>query len=604
KDYIVKGDEVILIDEFTGRMMTGRRLSEGLHQAIEAKEGVTVQPENQTLASVTIQNYFRLYKKLSGMTGTAATEASEFMDIYKMDVAEIPTNRPIARVDDDDEVYRTTREKNEAILAQIKDCYGRGQPILVGTVSIEKSEQLSELLTQAKVPHQVLNARYHEQEAVIVADAGVPGAVTIATNMAGRGTDIQLGGNLDMRMLGWRQEQRSQGVEVTPEMIEETRRKFSSDIEVKKRQALDAGGLYVLGTERHESRRIDNQLRGRTGRQGDPGRSKFYLSTEDDLLRIFAGERMDAMMRTLGLQEGEAVTHKWLNSAIATAQKRVEQRNYEIRKNLLKYDDVVNDQRKAVFEQRQEFMESDDLSEIVTEMRRDTISDLVARHLPPKAYAEQWDIEGLHERVLNIFGMDLPLAEWAAEEGIANEEMEARIAEAADLRAEERLTLVGPEQMRDLEKNFLLQMIDMQWREHLVHLDHLRQVIGLRGYGQRDPLNEYKTEAFSLFEKLLGDLRQNVTRWLMTVEFRFDQPEPESPFFSPEQLQEIHISPESGENEMAMPGAQLPETQLAPEQRDRLPVELLPAGWERTSRNASCPCGSGKKFKHCHGALV
>jgi preprotein translocase subunit SecA len=603
KDYIVKGGEVILIDEFTGRMMQGRRLSEGLHQAIEAKEGANVQPENQTLASVTIQNYFRLYEKLSGMTGTASTEASEFHDIYKMEVAEIPTNRPVARIDEDDEVYRTAREKNEAILTQIQDCHQRGQPILVGTVSIEKSETLSELLKARGVPHQVLNARYHEQEALIVADAGVPGAVTIATNMAGRGTDIQLGGNLEMRMLRWRQEQRAMGVEVTPEMQADTERQFKAEIEVAKQQALDAGGLYVLGTERHESRRIDNQLRGRTGRQGDPGRSKFFLSTEDDLLRIFAGERLDSVMKTFGVQEGEAITHKWLNGAIATAQKRVEQRNYEIRKNLLKYDDVVNDQRKAVFEQRQEFMESEDLSEIITEMRRDTISDLVTRHLPPKAYAEQWDIQGLDERVKNILNLDLPLAEWAAEEGIANEEIEQRLNEAADALAEERLSAVGSEQMREVEKNFLLQMIDMQWREHLQHLDHLRQVIGLRGYGQRDPLNEYKTEAFSLFEKMLGDLRQNVTRWLMTVEFRFEQPEPD-PFFTPEQLQEIHISPFSGENEMAVPGAQAPEGEASAEQRSHMPVDMLPPNWERTSRNAACPCGSGKKFKHCHGALV
>jgi preprotein translocase subunit SecA len=608
KDYIVKGGEVILIDEFTGRMMQGRRLSEGLHQAIEAKEGATVQPENQTLASVTIQNYFRLYTKLSGMTGTASTEASEFLDIYKMDVTEIPTNRPIARIDDDDEVYRSAREKNDAILAQIRDCYQRGQPILVGTVSIEKSEQLSELLTAAAIPHNVLNARYHEQEAIIVADAGVPGAVTIATNMAGRGTDI----HLDMRMLTWSQDQRAQGLEPSPEERDAVERAIRAEIETAKRAALDAGGLYVLGTERHESRRIDNQLRGRTGRQGDPGRSKFYLSTEDDLLRIFAGERLETVMRTFKMQEGEAVTHPWLNGAIATAQKRVEQRNYEIRKNLLKYDDVVNDQRKAVFEQRQEFMESDDLSEITAEMRRDTVADLVARHLPPKAYAEQWDIAGLAERVENIFGMQLPLAEWAAEEGIANEEMEERINAAVDQRAAEREAQVGGPQMRDIEKNFLLQMIDMQWREHLVHLDHLRQVIGLRGYGQRDPLNEYKTEAFSLFEKLLGDLRQNVTRWLMTVEFRFEQAETEfsapdglyMPHLDPADFQEIHISPESGENEMAVPAAQLPETQLAPEKRARLPVELLPEGWERTSRNAACPCGSGRKFKHCHGSLI
>ncbi|MDR7232147.1 preprotein translocase subunit SecA [Caulobacter sp. BE264] len=609
KDYIVKGGEVILIDEFTGRMMTGRRLSEGLHQAIEAKEGADIQPENQTLASVTIQNYFRLYKKLSGMTGTASTEAQEFDDIYKMSVSEIPTNRTIQRIDDDDEVYRTEREKNEAILKQIADCHVRGQPILVGTVSIEKSEELSKLLSTFSyekdgkkvkgIPHQVLNARFHEQEAVIVADAGVPGAVTIATNMAGRGTDIQLGGSIDMRLFNWRQQQRGMGLEITVEDEAEERARLETEIADKKAQALAAGGLFVLGTERHESRRIDNQLRGRTGRQGDPGRSKFFLSCEDDLLRIFAGERLDAIMRTFGVQEGEAITHKWLNNAIATAQKRVEQRNYEIRKNLLKYDDVVNDQRKAVFEQRQEFMESSDLSEIITEMRHDTIDDLVARHLPPKAYAEQWDVEGLTERVKSILGLDLPIAEWAAEEGIADEEMKERITKAADAYAAQREEIITPEQMRSVEKNFLLQMIDLQWREHLMHLDHLRNVIGLRGYGQRDPLNEYKTEAFSLFEKLLGDLRTNTTRWLMTVEIAYA--EPEVPYQSLEGLQEVHLDPLTGEN-VAVAGA-IPDG-LSPQQREALPVAALPEEWERTNRNAPCPCGSGKKFKQCHGSLV
>ncbi|KQW71131.1 preprotein translocase subunit SecA [Phenylobacterium sp. Root77] len=608
KDYIVRAGEVILIDEFTGRMMQGRRLSEGLHQAIEAKEGANIQPENQTLASVTIQNYFRLYTKLSGMTGTAATEAQEFGDIYKMDVSEIPTNRPVARIDEDDEVYRTEREKNGSIIKQIEDCYVRGQPILVGTVSIEKSEQLSELLkahkfehngkTQTGVPHNVLNARYHEQEAMIVADAGIPGAVTIATNMAGRGTDIQLGGNIDIRVLKWREEQKGLGIEVTPEAAAEERTRIETDTKALKEQALAAGGLYVLGTERHESRRIDNQLRGRTGRQGDPGHSKFFLSCEDDLLRIFAGERLDAIMRTFGVQEGEAITHKWLNAAIEKAQKRVEQRNYEIRKNLLKYDDVVNDQRKAVFEQRAEFMTATDLSEIITEMRRDTIEDLVERHLPPKAYAEQWDIQGLNERVQELLGLDLPLAAWAAEEGIANEEILERLHAAADARAAEREQAISPDQMRGLEKSFLLQMIDLQWREHLMHLDHLRNVIGLRGYGQRDPLNEYKTEAFSLFEKLLVDLRQNVTRWLMTVEFQYAEPEPIAPLTG---LTEVHMDPLTGEN-VAQMGA-LPDG-LSAEQRQALPITSLPDGWENTGRNQGCPCGSGKKFKHCHGALI
>jgi preprotein translocase subunit SecA len=606
KDYIVRAGEVILIDEFTGRMMHGRRLSEGLHQAIEAKEGAVVQPENQTLASVTIQNYFRLYAKLSGMTGTAATEAQEFGDIYKMDVAEVPTNRPVKRIDDDDEVYRTAAEKNRAVALLIEDCYRRKQPILVGTVSIEKSETLSEILkahtfeldgkTIKGIPHNVLNARFHEQEASIVADAGIPGAVTIATNMAGRGTDIQLGGNVDMRLAAWREQQRDAGIEVTPQQALDKKAEIEADIKDLKEQSLAAGGLFVLGTERHESRRIDNQLRGRTGRQGDPGHSKFFLSCEDDLLRIFAGERLDSIMRTFGVQEGEAITHKWLNSAIATAQKRVEQRNYEIRKNLLKYDDVINDQRKAVFEQRQEFMEATDLQEIIGEFRVDTINDLVNRHLPPKAYAEQWDVEGLDAHVQQYLGLQLPITEWAAEEGIANEEIEDRILKAAEARAAERSTMVG-DHMRTIEKSFLLQTIDLQWREHLMHIDHLRTVIGLRGYGQRDPLNEFKTEAFSLFEKLLTDLRQNVTKWLMTVEFTFEEP---APMHSPQTF-EVHLDPLTGENELER--GFVPDGTSA-EQRQALPVSALPEGWQDTGRNSPCPCGSGKKFKHCHGALI
>ncbi len=609
KDYIVRSGEVVLIDEFTGRMMTGRRLSEGLHQAIEAKEGADIQPENQTLASVTIQNYFRLYKKLSGMTGTAATEAQEFGDIYKMEVLEVPTNRPIARIDEDDEVYRTAAEKNAAILRQIEDCHRRGQPILVGTVSIEKSEQLSEMLhkhefeldgkTIKGIPHSVLNARYHEQEALIVADAGVPGAVTIATNMAGRGTDIQLGGNVEMHLAKWRQQQIGLGIEPSAEDEAEEKATFEAQIAEAKAKALEAGGLYVLGTERHESRRIDNQLRGRTGRQGDPGKSKFFLCCEDDLLRIFAGDRLDAIMRSFGVQEGEAITHKWLNGAIATAQKRVEQRNYEIRKNLLKYDDVINDQRKAIFEQRQEFMVATDVSEIVSEMRRDAIEELIDRHLPPKAYAEQWDVEGLTERCRAVLGLDLPIADWAAEEGIANEEILERVQAAAETRAAEREQILSSEQTRSVEKTFLLQMIDMLWREHLQHLDHLRNVIGLRGYGQRDPLNEFKTEAFSLFEKLLADLRIQVTRWLMTVEFQFTEPEPE-PLAG---LTEIHMDPMTGENERALAFSEAGEGMDA-QQRAAMPVSALPEGWDRTPRNAPCPCGSGRKFKHCHGSLI
>ncbi len=638
KDYIIKAGEVMLIDEFTGRMMTGRRLSEGLHQAIEAKEGVKIMPENQTLASVTIQNYFRLYSKLSGMTGTAATEAQEFHDIYKMDVLEVPTHRPVVRIDHDDEVYRTETEKNQAIAHQIAECHLKGQPILVGTVSIEKSEQLSEMLKTYEhkveigrslktayagkpkeaeklgdaaydivyetrlrgIPHNVLNAREHEKEAFIVADAGLPGAVTIATNMAGRGTDIQLGGNLEMRLQKWRQDNRNMAIEVTPEMEAEEEARLKADIAVQKQKSLAAGGLFVLGTERHESRRIDNQLRGRTGRQGDPGTSKFFLSCEDDLLRIFAGDRLDGIMRQFGVAEGEAISHPWLNRAVETAQKRVETRNYDIRKNLLKYDDVVNDQRKAVFEQRQEFMDATDLSELVGDFRNDVISDLIETHMPPKAYAEQWDIDGLDEKVKSTLGLDLPLHEWAAEEGVSNEEFEERLLAAADARAAERLAQIGAEQTRGLEKQFMLQMIDMQWREHLVHLDHLRGVIGLRGYGQRDPLNEYKTEAFNLFETLLFQLRHNVTRWLMTVEFRFEQP----PAMDLPEFQEIHLNPGSGENEMANPFAQNPEGMVQGDDRARLPVDVLPVGWERTPRNADCPCGSGRKFKHCHGSLV
>jgi len=646
KDYIVKDGEVVLIDEFTGRMMTGRRLSEGLHQAIEAKEHVEIQPENQTLASVTIQNYFRMYEKLSGMTGTAATEAQEFGDIYKMDVLEIPTNRPIKRVDDDDEVYRTEKEKYAAIAAQVAYCYVKGQPILVGTASIEKSDELSKFLNDYKykveqsrtlrsnfanadkkdilkageeaydivyksgkgIPHSVLNARFHEQEGDIIADAGVPGSVTIATNMAGRGTDIQLGGNVDMRVQKWLAEQDAAGNAVSAEQILAKKTEIESQVADLKEKALAAGGLFVLGTERHESRRIDNQLRGRTGRQGDPGRSKFFLSCEDDLMRIFAGDRLNSMMKSLGVEEGEAITHKLLNGAIATAQKRVEQRNYEIRKNLLKYDDVVNDQRKAVFEQRQDFMDSDDLSELIGEFRTDTIHDLVERHMPPKAYAEKWEIPELKEAILNLTGLDLPLEEWAQEEGIANEEFEERIQKLAEEKMEERLRLLGDDQMKALEKQFLLQMIDMQWREHLMHLDHLRAVIGLRGYGQRDPLNEYKTEAFTLFETLLVNLRHSVTRWLMTMEIRFEAPpeqlaETDPMPFAPQrrrQFEEVHLDPLTGHNERS---PRLTDD-LTPEQRAALPVSALPAGWEQTSRNGLCPCGSGNKFKHCHGALV
>lgn len=627
KDYIVKGDEIILIDEFTGRMMQGRRLSDGLHQAIEAKEKVAIQPENQTLASVTIQNYFRMYKTLSGMTGTASTEAQEFFDIYKMDVLEIPTNRPIKRIDHNDEVYRTEAEKLKSICTQIADCYVRGQPILVGTVSIEKSEELSKFLEtyeyeveisrvlkpefvslSAKeiqkagddafdivkksgkgIAHKVLNARFHEQEALIVADAGIPSAVTIATNMAGRGTDIQLGGNVDVRLQTWLSAQDDHGAGVGTDQLMQKRAEIEAEVADLKVQALNAGGLYVLGTERHESRRIDNQLRGRTGRQGDPGMSKFYMSCEDDLMRIFAGDRLNAMMKSLGVDEGEAIQSPLLNGAIATAQKRVEQRNYEIRKNLLKYDDVVNDQRRAIFEQRQEFLKASDLSNLIDEFRQDTINDLVDIHMPLKAYAEQWDVVGLKADSERILGLDLPIADWANEEGIANDEIKERIQTYADDHMNERVNLIGPDQMRALEKQFLLQMIDMHWREHLMHLDHLRAVIGLRGYGQRDPLNEFKTEAFTLFETLLTGLRHDVTRFLMTMQIRFDAP--------PERLPEL-----SGPDKSL--GFQ--DIDLGQSQGDQTVPENQPmrAEWVTTPRNGICPCGSGKKFKHCHGALI
>ncbi|MBC7767937.1 MAG: preprotein translocase subunit SecA [Phycisphaerales bacterium] len=588
KDYIVKDNEVVLVDEFTGRMMHGRRLSEGLHQAIEAKEQVNIQPENQTLASITFQNYFRLYDKLSGMTGTASTEATEFGDIYKLDVVEIPTNRPVQRQDDDDEVYRTSKEKYNAIITDIEETHKKQQPVLVGTVSIEKSETLSTLLKQRGIPHQVLNARYHEQEASIVAQAGVPGAVTIATNMAGRGTDIQLGGNLDMRVKA-----ALKGDEA-PDQIAALRREIVVDVENKKRIAIEAGGLYVLGTERHESRRIDNQLRGRTGRQGDPGKSKFYICLEDDLLRIFAADRLDAIMRGLGIQEGEAIVHPWMNKALETSQKRVEQRNFEIRKNLLKYDDVINDQRKAIFEQRIEFMRTADVAPIVKDMRHDVVEKLVWRHMPEKAYPEQWNTPELMIEAEEIFGFNSPVDRWAAEEGIAQAEIIERLTREVDQAYAQKAAMLGPERLRAVEKQVLLSVVDMRWREHLSFLDHLRSVIHLRGYAQRDPLNEFKTEAFTLFERMLLDLRTTITRMLLRLQIgqAEDQlPKPQMPT----QVYEIHQNPDTGENEM-VPPRDAPS--LAPDGFDRHD----PTTWGRVSRNAPCPCGSGKKFKYCHGA--
>ena len=593
KDYIVRNDEIVIIDEFTGRMMPGRRYSEGQHQALEAKEGVKIQPENQTLASITFQNYFRMYDKLAGMTGTASTEAEEFGNIYGLDVVEVPTNVPIARIDEDDEVYRTVEEKYQAIISDIKLAREKKQPVLVGTTSIEKSETLADLLRKEGVTDfNVLNARYHEQEAYIVSQAGVPGAITIATNMAGRGTDIQLGGNADMRV--------AQELGDMPEGPErdEKEKVIRAEIQKLKDEALAAGGLYVLATERHESRRIDNQLRGRSGRQGDPGRSKFFLSLQDDLMRIFGSERMDSMLKTLGLKDGEPIIHPWINKALERAQKKVEARNFDIRKNLLKFDDVMNDQRKVVFEQRKELMDSESISETIEDMRHEVIDGLVKLHIPERAYAEQWNVVELKKGVQSFLNLDLPIEEWAAEEGIAEDDIRNRIIEAADKLAKERAERFGPEVMTYVEKSIVLQTLDHLWREHLVNLDHLRSVVGFRGYAQRDPLQEYKSEAFELFQALLANLRQAVMAQLMRVEIVREAaaaPEPELP----QGMEGHHIDATTGEDEFE-PTATLISTGVVPAQ-DRDPDDE--STWGKVGRNESCPCGSGKKFKHCHGVL-
>ncbi|WP_336070441.1 preprotein translocase subunit SecA [Nitratireductor rhodophyticola] len=597
KDYIVRNGEIVIIDEFTGRMMPGRRFSEGLHQSLEAKENVAIQPENQTLASITFQNYFRMYDKLAGMTGTASTEAEEFGNIYGLEVIEIPTNLPIQRLDEDDEVYRTVEEKFKAIVREIKEASAKGQPILVGTTSIEKSEFLAERLRQEGVKDfEVLNARHHEREAFIVAQAGKPGAITIATNMAGRGTDIQLGGNPDMRIA-----EELGDMEAGPER-DAKEQAIREDVKKLKEQALAAGGLYVLATERHESRRIDNQLRGRSGRQGDPGRSKFFLSLQDDLMRIFGSDRMDGMLQKLGLKEDEAIVHPWINKALEKAQKKVEARNFDIRKNLLKFDDVMNDQRKVVFEQRLELMDGENLSETVAEMRQDTVDDLVARHIPEKAYAEQWETKELREAVQASLNLDLPIEEWAQEEGIAEDDIRERITEATEAAAKDRAERFGPDIMTYVEKSILLQTLDHLWREHLVNLDHLRSVVGFRGYAQRDPLNEYKTEAFELFQAMLSNLRQVVTSQLMRVELvreAADAPPPEAP-----DMQAHHIDGSTGEDEFAggdtMTLSRSESSVVPAEERD--PND--PATWGKVGRNEACPCGSGKKYKHCHGAFA
>jgi preprotein translocase subunit SecA len=588
KDYIVKNDQVVIIDEFTGRMMEGRRYSEGLHQALEAKEHVAVQPENVTLASITFQNYFRLYAKLAGMTGTALTEAAEFLDIYRLDVLEIPTNVPVARKDSDDEVYRTAAEKDEAIIKLVSECMVKGQPVLVGTTSIEKSEQLSALLKKRRIPHNVLNARYHEQEAFIVAQAGVPGAVTIATNMAGRGTDIQLGGNVEMRITA-----ELEGITDEEGRAREIAR-IKDEVARNKERALAAGGLYMIGTERHESRRIDNQLRGRSGRQGDPGASKFFLSLQDDLMRILGSERMDSILTRLGLEEGEAITHPWVNKALEKAQQKVEARNFEIRKNILKYDNVLNDQRRVIYEQRREIMSSDDVSDQIADFREEVVDNLVARHIPEKAYAEQWDSKGLHDEINRIFDVELPVLDWTKEEGIADEEVRERILKAVEARAAARAAEFGPEVVRYVEKSLLLQILDHNWREHIVNLDHLRQYVGLRGYGQRDPLNEYKSEAFELFEAFLTKLRTETVEQLMHARIQLAPPPLESTPLP--QMHATHLDPLTGQNEMEQAGPHWADVpQVDPNN---------PGTWARTARNAPCPCGSGRKFKHCHGALA
>jgi preprotein translocase subunit SecA len=618
KDYIVRNDEVVIIDEFTGRMMPGRRYSEGLHQALEAKEHQPIQPENQTLASITFQNLFRMYDKLAGMTGTALTEADEFMDIYGLEVLEVPTNMPLARVDDDDEVYRTAAEKNRAIITLIEDCRKRGQPVLVGTTSIEKSEHLAELMrkegweqhdfsdpnafadlysgeTEKKV-FAILNARYHEQEAFIVSQAGVPGAVTIATNMAGRGTDIQLGGNADMRIRQEITDIDDWGVrDKDPRAA-----KIREQIAKLKERALKAGGLFVLGTERHESRRIDNQLRGRSGRQGDPGHSKFFLSLEDDLMRIFGSDKLDGMLQKLGLKENEAIVHPWINKALEKAQQKVEARNFDIRKNLLKYDDVMNDQRKVIFEQRLDLMRDDAVEETIADMRHEVIEGLVAKHIPANAYPEQWDTAGLHTVLQEMLALDLPVQDWAKEEGIADEEVKERITRRADEFMAAKVAKWGPDVMRYVEKSILLQTLDHLWREHLVMLDHLRQVIGLRGYGQRDPLNEYKAEAFALFEAMVSHLREAVTAQLMRVEIVQQPPQEDAsqlPF-----MEAHHLNPNTGEDELALAGPMTASAVAADggtAVAERNPKD--PTTWGKVGRNEACPCGSGKKFKHCHG---
>jgi len=608
-DYIVKDGQVVIIDEFTGRMMAGRRYSEGLHQALEAKEQVEIQRENQTLASITFQNLFRMYPKLAGMTGTALTEATEFGEIYRLEVVEIPTNVPVVRKDADDEIYRTLTDKTRAIVKLIEECRARHQPMLVGTVSIEKSEELAAELKKQGIPHNVLNARFHDQEAVIVAQAGRPGAVTIATNMAGRGTDIQLGGNVDMLL-------RQSEPEIVAKFPDEAARQaeiervaaeIRAGVERDREIVLKAGGLYVVGTERHESRRIDNQLRGRSGRQGDPGASKFFLSLEDDLMRIFGNNKVLDWVQKKGMADDEALTHRWLNKALETAQGKVEARNFEIRKNLLRFDDVMNSQRTEIYKERIELMGTEDVSETVAGMRRDVVDALVSRTIPEDVYAEQWKVAELKDEVQRLFGLDLPVDQWAKEEGIADEEIRTRLNEATERLFAQKAAQYGPEVWRQVEKSVLMQLFDQGWKDHLLHLDHLRQGIGLRAYGQKDPLNEYKREAFNLFNDLLTGLREQVVALLATLQLRMDAPPmPEMP----QQMREVHEDPalaSAMRDDPAFDPADPEGGGVATLHRPRPAKQALdvndPSTWGKVARNAACPCGSGKKFKHCHGRV-
>lgn len=595
KDYIVKDGKVMLIDEFTGRMMDGRRLSEGLHQAIEAKENVSIQNENQTLASVTFQNYFRLYPKLSGMTGTGMTEAAEFDEIYSLDVISIPTNVDVSRIDSDDKIYKSLREKEDSVVELIKECVKREQPILVGTISIEKSEVLSERLKKQNIKHNVLNARHHEHEAYIVAQAGRPGAVTIATNMAGRGTDIQLGGNATMRVEeeinpSWPDEQKNEAVT-----------KINEEVALDRQRVLDAGGLYIIGTERHESRRIDNQLRGRSGRQGDPGASMFFLSIEDDLMRIFAGQQLEGLLsnKRIGLEEGEALEHPWISKMLERAQGKVEAMNFEMRKNLLKFDDVMNDQRKEIYEERREIMKSENLEDMVKDMRHSVIEEMVEKLIPPGTYAEKWDTESLEKEILRLINMNQPIKDWAKEEGIADAEIIERLIDSSDKKMAEKAANAKPDIWRQIEKSIVLQMLDQHWKEHLLNLDHLRQGINLRAFGQKDPLNEYKTEAFSMFESMLDAMRETITRTLSMVEFNVQNGNAGLVRqASPEEIQESRSDPAEKRDQ-----TQEPQNAPQPQPQKRAFNKNDPTTWGKVQRNAPCPCGSGRKFKHCHGKL-